>query len=348
MKRTISRKLKTVFAAALSFTVFAVSSVGISATVSYQPWTDTTSMPTSGNYSLQNDVNSGRNVWSLAGDLNLDLNGKTANVYYTDMNKNTLSIYDSSDGSGVYNSSTGNGAFYDGGTINIYGGTFTGGASNLVNGTVANVHGGDVQYNGIAANTSDQVTIDGGSFKADPTNYLASGSTMTSVGGKYAVNYTAPATPAAESQVEADSHVHSYEWVSVKGATDGEDEVMQYRCACGSVKQETKVANSAFNNFNKNTANQISKAAAGSTVRIEMGNFTAIHQMIFDAMRQRTDVNVEFIFRDQGNMYSLTVPGGANLSTLPGGAAYTNTESCGCEGIYYLAQQTKTVATPLN
>ncbi|MBR3635907.1 MAG: hypothetical protein IKN47_06890, partial [Lachnospiraceae bacterium] len=112
--------------------------------------------------------------------------------------------------------------------------------------------------------------------------------------------------------------------------------------------QETKVANSAFNNFNKNTANQISKAAAGSTVRIEMGNFTAIHQMIFDAMRQRTDVNVEFIFRDQGNMYSLTVPGGANLSTLPGGAAYTNTESCGCEGIYYLAQQTKTVAKPLN
>ena len=355
MKNTsLKRRLQVTFAVALSFTVFAVSSVGISATtaqkvyngITFDPWTNTTSMPSAGgNYYLTDNVNNTSHEWTINGDQNLDLNGKTANILYTDVNGKTLSIYDSSEGSGVYSTSGGNGAFYDPGTLNIYGGTFTGGSTALVNSTAANVHGGDVQYGKIAYNDTETIVVDGGTFASDPSAYLAAGSTLANVGGKYVVNGTAPA---AEPQVEADSHVHSYEWVSVKGATDGEDEVMQYRCSCGDVKQEMKVANSAFNNFNQSTANQISKAAAGSTVRVEMGSFTAIHQMIFDAMRQRTDVNVDFIFRNEGHMYSLSVLGGANLSTLPGGAAYTNTESCGCEGIYYVAQQTKTVPAPLN
>lgn len=358
MKNTsLKRRLQVTFAVALSFTVFAVSSVGISADtaqkvyngITFDEWPYTTYMPTTrGNYYLKDNVSS-TNTWSLGGDQNLDLNGKTANIQFTNVNGNTLSIYDSSEGSGVYSSSNGKGSFFNDGTVNIYGGTITGGSSQLLSyGTSANIHGGDIQYSNLGKDSSNSIVVDGGTFASDPSAYLAAGSTMTSVGGKYAVNYTAPATPAAEPQVEADSHVHSYEWVSVKGATDGEDEVMQYRCSCGDVKQEMKVANSAFNNFNQSTANQISKAAAGSTVRVEMGSFTAIHQMIFDAMRQRTDVNVDFIFRNEGHMYSLSVPGGANLSTLPGGAAYTNTESCGCEGIYYVAQQTKTVPAPLN
>lgn len=339
---SLKRKLQTVFATVLPAVMITVSSMGVYAATA---WSKTTSMPTEGDYYLENDVNVSGS-WTVTGDQKLDLNGKTvsANDVYVANGKN-LSIYDSNGGGTVKTAVGGTGAIYGSstGTVDIYGGTITGGSSRLVNGTTANIHGGEIQYSTLES--GEKVTVDGGTFVSDPTKYLAAGATVTNVGGKYVVN---AAAPAAEPQVEADSHVHSYEWVSVKGASDSEDEVMQYRCSCGAVKEEMKVANSAFNKFNQDIANQISKAASGSTVRVEMGSFTAIHQMIFDAMRQRTDVSVDFIFRNEGHMYSLSVPGGANLSTLPGGAAYTNTESCGCEGIYYVAQQTKTVPAPLN
>ena len=330
-----------------------VSSVGVYA-AAYQPWSETNKMPdTPGSYSLQNDVT--RSYWSVPnGTVNLDLNGKTFNGFVSTGSGDNLNIYDNAGGGKIYYGGGGGVLFGDGGTINVYGGTIEadngGGITNNSGGSPkVNLYDGtfltsEDNPNGFLGSSANSVTVYGGKYNFDP---ITDGKATLAPGATYTIISAAPA-PAAEPQVEADSHVHSYEWVSVKGATDGEDEVMQYRCSCGDVKQEMKVANSAFNKFNQDIANQISKAASGSTVRVEMGSFTAIHQMIFDAMRQRTDVSVDFIFRNEGHMYSLSVPGGANLSTLPGGAAYTNTESCGCEGIYYVAQQTKTVPAPLN
>ena len=350
---SLKRKLQTVFATVLPAVMITVSSMGVYAATAYQPWSETNKMPdTPGSYSLQNDVTPTYSGWSVPdGTVNLDLNGKTFNGYPSTDSSDTLNIYDNKGGGKIYYGGGGGALYGGGGTINVYGGTVEAGpGSGITNGSPnVNLYDGtfltsEENPNGFLASSANNVTIYGGKYNFDP---ITDGNATLAPGATYTIISAAPA-PAAEPQVEADSHVHSYEWVSVKGATDGEDEVMQYRCSCGDVKQEMKVANSAFNNFNQSTANQISKAAAGSTVRVEMGSFTAIHQMIFDAMRQRTDVNVDFIFRNEGHMYSLSVPGGANLSTLPGGAAYTNTESCGCEGIYYVAQQTKTVPAPLN
>lgn len=134
-------------------------------------WTETNSLPTSGNYYLANDVTlddpSATRYINSSNELNLDLKGHTIThygnnsmayycVYY--VNGGTISIYDSV-GDGKI---TGCGMcciWVGSGTFNLYGGTITGNDFNstnlnerggiyLDNGGVANIYGGAVINNG--------------------------------------------------------------------------------------------------------------------------------------------------------------------------------------------------------
>lgn len=141
-------------------------------------------------------------------------------------------------------------------------------------------------------------------------------------------------------------HNHSYIWEQAYEATDDTDAEWIYVCSCGHIKERVKIPNSAFYRFVERSANQIAQAAPNATLTIDAlkGNWNAFHTMVFTAWRNRPDVTVEILYRHKGQIYTLTVAPGADLSTLPGGAAYTGDETAsGCAGFLFLAQQTGSV-----
>lgn len=137
--------------------------------ITFEPWTATDSLPTSGNYYLTDDVAVTAST-SVSGTLNLCLNGKTvSNGYTASQNAPMINVPAGS----VFNLyDEGNGAIANTGAFSIY-----------VLGT-ANLYGGNIsgQQIAVALNANGQLTIDGAVVTATYNSvYSAGANSMTTL-----------------------------------------------------------------------------------------------------------------------------------------------------------------------
>jgi len=129
---------------------------------------------------------------------------------------------------------------------------------------------------------------------------------------------------------KTESHTHSYSWEDVRPATEDENGEMVYRCSCGEVLY--RVPTSAYNVFNRNTAEKIKNAKQGATVKIETSRWISFHKMVMQALADRPDVSLEVSFLDgeyKGNRVSFTIPAGTDTLSL--------LDENGFSGFLYLA-----------
>ena len=126
------------------------------------------------------------------------------------------------------------------------------------------------------------------------------------------------------------SHTHSYAWEDVKEATEDDNGEIIYKCSCGEVLY--RVPTSAYNVFNRNTAEKIKNAKQGATVKIETSRWISFHKMVMQALADRPDVTLEVSFLDgeyKGNRVSFTIPAGTDTLSL--------LDENGFSGFLYLA-----------
>ena len=126
------------------------------------------------------------------------------------------------------------------------------------------------------------------------------------------------------------SHTHSYAWEDGKEATEDDNGEMIYKCSCGEVLY--RVPTSAYNVFNRNTAEKIKNAKQGATVKIETSRWISFHKMVMQALADRPDVSLEVSFLDgeyKGNRVSFTIPAGTDTLSL--------LDENGFSGFLYLA-----------
>ena len=126
------------------------------------------------------------------------------------------------------------------------------------------------------------------------------------------------------------SHTHSYVWEDVKEATEDDNGEMIYKCSCGEVLY--RVPTSAYNVFNRNTAEKIKNAKQGAIVKIETSRWISFHKMVMQALADRPDVSLEVSFLDgeyKGNRVSFTIPAGTDTLSL--------LDENGFSGFLYLA-----------
>lgn len=131
-----------------------------------------------------------------------------------------------------------------------------------------------------------------------------------------------PAAPAEEEEHQRCHHKHRY-WDVVKKGTQTEDGVMRYRCTdCGDVEYEVPIA--AYFIFNKDTQQDILKAAPNATVVARTPIFISFHEMVQEALVERPDVTLVVDYRSAGKDYEMTIPAGSGqtLDQLFGESQY--------------------------
>lgn len=155
----------------------------------------------------------------------------------------------------------------------------------------------------------------------------------SSSGGGDSSSDTSSKTSSSDTSSETSttvSHTHSYVWEDVKEATEDDNGEMIYKCSCGEVLY--RVPTSAYNVFNRNTAEKIKNAKQGATVKIETSRWISFHKMVMQALADRPDVSLEVSFLDgeyKGNRVSFTIPAGTDTLSL--------LDENGFSGFLYLA-----------
>lgn len=226
--------------------------------------------------------------------------------------------------------------------------------------------GDDVTFDFTIINNTSVTYYVGGSWNIDPNGgtrsvsgsitYRADTTTRTSsmrlsnndnpIDLEYTVTWTAaPTPPSGGGDSSSDtssktstpvSHTHSYAWEDGKEATEDDNGEMIYKCSCGEVLY--RVPTSAYNVFNRNTAEKIKNAKQGATVKIETSRWISFHKMVMQALADRPDVSLEVCFLDgeyKGNRVSFTIPAGTDTLSL--------LDENGFSGFLYLAGKFGTV-----
>ena len=162
--QTITAGGTSAFASEASFNTTAVTHIHDD--ITFSKWASTTSMPTSGDYYLANNVAFGimNDDVTLTGDLNLCLNGKTADIYGSKIvvpDGKTLTIYDNVGGgllTGFVASEVGASDIFAKALIVVY----SGGTLVLKQGTIENTYVRDADGASYAIYSNGTVRISGG------------------------------------------------------------------------------------------------------------------------------------------------------------------------------------------
>lgn len=141
------------------------------------------------------------------------------------------------------------------------------------------------------------------------------GGTTISIQGKgIRAGWTLPA-PAAPASA---SHVHKYEWRTIREATaEYAGEQMLICTECGEIVKQMPL--SGFGIFQKETRDKILKAAQGATVEITTSHWISFHKIVMEALASRPDVTLKVSFLEgeyKGPRYILTIPAGINTMAL--------------------------------
>ena len=237
---------------------------------------------------------------------------------------NTPGSYTITGGSNTYTADAGDDVIFDFTIINHSGVNYSVGGNILIPDNVQANVSGEITYNGTSTRTSSMQL-----FNSNNPIEL-----------EYTVNWTAAPTPpsgggdsSSDTSSKAStpvSHTHSYAWEDVKEATEDDNGEMIYKCSCGEVLY--RVPTSAYNMFNRNTAEKIKNAKQGATVKIETSRWISFHKMVMQALADRPDVSLEVSFLDgeyKGNRVSFTIPAGTDTLSL--------LDENGFSGFLYLA-----------
>ncbi len=207
---------------------------------------------------------------------------------------------------------------------------------NVTAGTFPNIDDGNTgtwTFSIVAAKTQAGIAVmDGGVVDGNITFSIEYNTTPPSGGGDSSSD-TSSKTSTSDTSSETSttvSHTHSYAWEDVKEATEDDNGEMIYKCSCGEVLY--RVPTSAYNVFNRNTAEKIKNAKQGATVKIETSRWISFHKMVMQALADRPDVSLEVSFLDgeyKGNRVSFTIPAGTDTLSL--------LDENGFSGFLYLA-----------
>ena len=182
----------------------------------------------------------------------------------------------------------------------------------------------DMVFDRNSGTTTKTASIDDGTDILDTITCSIKWVDVTPSGGGDSSSDTSSKTSSAE------SHTHSFAWEDGKEATEDDNGEMIYKCSCGEVLY--RVPTSAFNVFNRNTAEKIKNAKQGATVKIETSRWISFHKMVMQALAERPDVSLEVSFLDEGhkgNRLSFTIPAGTDTLSL--------LDENGFSGFLYLA-----------
>ncbi len=114
----------------------------------------------------------------------------------------------------------------------------------------------------------------------------------------------------------SDTCIHELTDEMVRPATAERDALMAKQCTiCGAVLEYTEVPNSAYAAFQQETIEKI-RNAQSDEVMITTQYWVSFHQSVLEAISLRPDVEVRIKYRYQGVEYEVTIPSGAEVSTL--------------------------------
>jgi len=203
------------------------------------------------------------------------------------------------------------------------------------------VGGYEITPNGGHVNVGAQINYEAGTSTRSSSMRLTNISNNEhSIDLPYTVKWTVAPTPpsgggdsssdTSSKTSSAESHTHSLAWEDGKEATEDDNGEMIYKCSCGEVLY--RVPTSAYNVFNRNTAEKIKNAKQGATVKIETSRWISFHKMVMQALADRPDVSLEVSFLDgeyKGNRVYFTIPAGTDTLSL--------LDENGFSGFLYLA-----------
>ena len=109
-------------------------------------------------------------------------------------------------------------------------------------------------------------------------------------------------------------HVHSYGWVTTREATEAQDGLEEYKCACGVVEAQVTIPASqvVVDGFYQT----IRGAASDGRITYDTKDFYTLSDKMIACLAERSDVTVEITFIYQKTPYRMTIPAGSDYSAL--------------------------------
>lgn len=117
-------------------------------------------------------------------------------------------------------------------------------------------------------------------------------------------------------QREDGACIHNLDYELIRPATADRDALMAQQCIlCGKVFDYVEVPNSAYAAFQQKAIATIQNARTNEVI-ISTQRWVSFHQSVLEAISQRPDVTIILRYRYQGEMCEVTIPAGAEVSTL--------------------------------
>jgi hypothetical protein len=129
---------------------------------------------------------------------------------------------------------------------------------------------------------------------------------------------TDPSAAVSTSNTATASHVHNYEWVTVREATATEDGEMDYMCSCGDVKERQTI--SKYTGATKEVNDALDAAKSGQTITLDTGDNCSFNRDTMDKIANDTQNNIKVVIKYiyKGVHYIMTIPAGSNPAAIRG------------------------------
>ena len=126
------------------------------------------------------------------------------------------------------------------------------------------------------------------------------------------------AAAVSTSNTATSSHVHNYEWVTVREATATEDGEMDYMCSCGDVKERQIIPK--YVGATKEVNDALDAAKSGQTITFDTGDNCSFNRDTMDKIANDTQNNIKVVIKYiyKGVHYILTIPAGSNSAAIRG------------------------------
>lgn len=134
-----------------------------------------------------------------------------------------------------------------------------------------------------------------------------------------------PTTPSTDEEVkhehssdEGSAHQHSFSWVTVQEAGAGQDGIEEYRCSCGAVegRQVIPGAQAVVHNLCNELSSKLKEAPQKGVVEVDTDWLYTLSDIMIKILSERTDVTTVLTFNYQKTPYKMTIPAGADFTTL--------------------------------
>ena len=74
--------------------------------------------------------------------------------------------------------------------------------------------------------------------------------------------------------------------------------------------------------FNQNAAAAIRKAQNNETITLNAGIWSSFYKNVFESLAERTDVTLTVKYKYEGKRYTVTIPSGSDVTSLPDESGY--------------------------